>query len=124
MEDLYKKIRSLELDETDMTLIKPGSSKTSHPNRIDKREKDIKFIKALQEKEKRIRYYENAKHNLKMRDQFYRSTSQGKFCQTCWLMDYSCVCSKNKPVSTRHRYITFMHFKGNYTKLFKIFQQS
>lgn len=109
MEELTQKIKSFEIADADAKLFE---EKSGHVTRTDKRQRDSEFIKELHEKDSRERYYANAMRNMKLRAQFYRSSSQGKFCDTCWLMDYSCVCEKNIPVETHHRYITLMHFKG------------
>lgn len=75
-------------------------------------EQDWIFIDSLRNLSKEERYFANAERHLKMKDQFYRSTSQGVFCETCWLLDYSCTCKKIKPIKTRHRYVTLLHYRG------------
>jgi hypothetical protein len=34
-----------------------------------------------------------------------------EFCATCWLLKRACLCSKLKKLSTRHRYINWLHYK-------------
>lgn len=77
-------------------------------------EEDWIFIDSLSNMSKEERYFANAERHLKMKDQFYRSNSQGVFCDSCWLLDFTCTCKKIKPIKTRHRYITLLHYRGSY----------